>query len=245
MVIKTELVVSSIKNAIFESRKSGGTPIERFIKRYTFIDTRFQTSVGETRFISSQASYFFFLFFFYETSGQASKHSCFHHYRGGERFWPRSVAFEAREKRSDPTTRVSTLNLFSPLFFFSPVLEREWNLRGNLCLVFFLFSFFFSFDFHGTKADGCSIGQGIYDVFEHSSISRHVARRHYILLWPIGRHMTRTLQLQIATCLRHSLSLSFWRYWNSSPYSSYYFHYVSPKNLILTHLACEIILGRR
>lgn len=64
MVIKTELVVSSIKNAIFESRKSGGTPIERFIKRYTFIDTRFQTSVGETRFISSQASYFFFLFFF-------------------------------------------------------------------------------------------------------------------------------------------------------------------------------------
>lgn len=95
--------------------------------------------------------------------------------RGGERFWPRSVAFEAREKRSDPTTRVSTLNLFSPLFFFSPVLEREWNLRGNLCLVFFLFSFFFSFDFHGTKADGCSIGQGIYDVFEHSPISRHVA----------------------------------------------------------------------
>lgn len=65
MVIKTELVVSSIKNAIFESRKSGGTPIERFIKRYTFIDTRFQTSVGETRFISSQASYFFFLFFFF------------------------------------------------------------------------------------------------------------------------------------------------------------------------------------
>lgn len=125
MVIKTELVVSSIKNAIFESRKSGGTPIERFIKRYTFIDTRFQTSVRETRFISSQASYFFFLFFFfYETSGQASKHSYFHHYRGGERFWPRSVAFEAREKRSDPTTRVSTLNLFSPPFFF---FHRYWN----------------------------------------------------------------------------------------------------------------------
>lgn len=41
MVIKTELVVSFIKNAIFESRKSRGTHIERFIKLYPFIDTRF------------------------------------------------------------------------------------------------------------------------------------------------------------------------------------------------------------
>lgn len=167
--------------------------------------------------------------------------------RGGERFWPRSVAFEAREKRSDPTTRVSTLNLFSPLFFFSPVLEREWNLRGNLCLVFFLFSFFF---FRLTFMVWRQMAVRSVKEFTMFSSTRRfrgmlLARRHYILLWPIGRHMTRTLQLQIATCLRHSLSLSFWRYWNSSPYSSYYFHYVSPKNLILTHLACEIILGRR
>lgn len=126
MVIKTELVVSSIKNAIFESRKSGGTPIERFIKRYTFIDTRFQTSVGETRFISSQASYFFFLFFFFmkRLVKRRSTRASIIMRRGGERFWPRSVAFEAREKRSDPTTRVSTLNLFSPLFFF---FHRYWN----------------------------------------------------------------------------------------------------------------------
>lgn len=142
MVIKTELVVSSIKNAIFESRKSGGTPIERFIKRYTFIDTRFQTSVRETRFISSQASYFFLPFFFYETSGQAS-HSCFHHYRGEERFWPRSVAFEAREKRSDPTTRVSTLNLFSPPFFFFTGTGTRMKFKRQSVSCFFPFFFFF------------------------------------------------------------------------------------------------------
>lgn len=37
-----------------------------------------------------------------------------------EAVWSRSVAFEAREKRSDPTTRVSMLNLF--IFF-----HRYWE----------------------------------------------------------------------------------------------------------------------
>lgn len=70
MVIKTELVVSFIKNAILESRKSKGTHIERFIKLYPFNDTRFQTSVRETRFISSKRHIFSFslafsFFFFF------------------------------------------------------------------------------------------------------------------------------------------------------------------------------------
>lgn len=38
--------------------------------------------------------------------------------------------------------------------------------------------FFFFFLTFG-MADGRSIGQGIYDVFEHSPISRHVARQNY------------------------------------------------------------------
>lgn len=45
-------------------------------------------------------------------------------------------------------------------------------------------------------ADGRSIGQGIYDVFEHLPISRaHVARP--LFRWPIGRHMTRILRYRL------------------------------------------------
>lgn len=63
--------------------------------------------------------------------------------RGGERFWPRSVAFEAREKRSDPTTRVSTLNLFSPPFFFFTGTGTRMKFKRQSVSCFFPFFFFF------------------------------------------------------------------------------------------------------
>lgn len=81
-------------------------------------------------------------------------------------------------------------------FFFHRVLvlEGEWNLRGNLCLVF---SFFFNFRY----------GRWPFDRSRNLRCFRALADFEAccapeLFWWPIGRHMTRTLELRIATCLQ-------------------------------------------
>ena len=65
--------------------------------------------------------------------------------------------------------------IFPSFFLFTGTGTRMKFKWQSVSCFFPFFFFFFSFDFHGMKADGRSIGQGIYDVFEHSPISRHVA----------------------------------------------------------------------
>lgn len=114
MVIKTELVVSSIKNAIFESRKSRGTPIERFIKQY-------RSSIHDSKLLFGRHGSFrpkviFFLSFFFFKKCLVKRRTLVFPPLCVEVVWSRSIAFETREKRSDPTTRVSTIEF---IFFFT------------------------------------------------------------------------------------------------------------------------------